>query len=462
MVLDYYNLPEQPFGVTPDPRYLYLGPTHREALASLAYGIQNSRGFLSLVASPGMGKTTILFHLVQQLESSARIAFLCQTLCQPQDIMRGVLRDLGVADDSSDMVQLGARLNDVLHAEARLGRKVIVVIDEAQNLNESALELVRLLSNFETTREKLMQIVLAGQPQLGEKLASPQLLQLRQRMSVIARLQPFDAEETQRYIAHRLRAAGCGPDNTLFTSEAGTLIARYSCGIPRNINNICFNAVSLGYVLKQKPIGKDVINEVATDLDLEVEAAARSSSATARRSISVRLEQKRNLAFGPTLAWQKIVAICALLFLLLGLAFSGKWRVKTVASGADRPAATIATEQPISQTAKAELVPANEGGTGSSFASSPTVPGPGLVAATQVKKSRADTQDHSAASDPDKLWERVKKQDSNAEITLARMYLEGTNVPQNCPQAQVLLLAASRKGNARAADMLNNYANQCH
>src|SRR5215470_8283502 len=259
MVLDYYNLKEQPFGVTPDPRYLYLSRTHREALASLAYGIQSGRGFISLVAGPGMGKTTIVRHLLQQLEGSARMAFLCQTLCQPEEIMRALLRDLGVADDTSDVVRMEEHLNAVLLAEARAGRKVIVVIDEAQNLDDSALERVRLLSNFETATDKLMQIVLAGQPQLGEKLASQQLLQLRQRMSIVARLQPLDQEETSLYIAHRLRMARFDFSNPLFSAEAETLIAKYSEGIPRNINNICFSALSLGCVERQKTIQPDMI-----------------------------------------------------------------------------------------------------------------------------------------------------------------------------------------------------------
>lgn len=463
MVLDYYNLPEEPFGVTPDPRYLYLGPTHREALASLAYGIQSDRGFLALIASPGMGKTTILFHLLEKLESSARIAFLCQTLCRPQDIMRGVLRDLGVADESSDVVRLEARLNDVLLAEAKQGRKVIVVIDEAQNLDDSSLELVRLLSNFETTREKLMQIVLAGQPQLATRLASPQLLQLRQRMSMIARLQPFDREETQRYIAHRLRVVGCTGENSLFAPEAETLIAKHSGGIPRNINNICFNALSLGYVQKQKPIAANVIAEVAHDLDLDPEVPR--TFWTTRRRVAARPRQKAVPAARPSRAWRKVAASGALLLLPLGLVFGNRWRVEARASRTVEPA-TVTAAKPVHLSAAAvEDSPVNrKSPLEVKSLPAPTSQVPALqhaAAVTQVSKSRAAGLDYVTTHDPEKLWELVRKQDTNAEVMLARLYLEGTGVPQNCPQAQVLLIAASRKGNARATELLNGNAADC-
>ncbi len=208
MVLDYYNLREEPFGVTPDPRYLYYSPVHREALATLACGIRSRRGAMSLIAKPGMGKTTILFQLLSQLEGLARTVFLFQTLCSPKELLRSLLRDLGVSDDHGDVVRMQEQLNGVLAAEARQGRTVVVVIDEAQSLEDSALELVRMLSNFETSSYKMMQIILAGQPQLREKLASPQLLQLRQRMSVLARLQPLSVEE--KPAIYTPSPSGCG------------------------------------------------------------------------------------------------------------------------------------------------------------------------------------------------------------------------------------------------------------
>lgn len=268
MVLNYYKLAEQPFGVTPDPRYLYLSPTHREALASALYGITVGRGFTALIAKPGMGKTTILFHLLQKLQGSARTVFLFQTQSSPRDLLRSVLVDLGIEDDGGDLVQMQAKMNQALLQHSTSGKRFVVVIDEAQNLDESVLEVVRMLSNFETPREKLMQIVLAGQPQLAKRLASPSMEQLRQRVSIVARLMPLDLAETRAYIEHRLYIAGYESKTPLFTDRAFAMIAKYSGGIPRNINNLCFNAMSLGCVRKQETIDRDVIKEVLTDLDL--------------------------------------------------------------------------------------------------------------------------------------------------------------------------------------------------
>jgi general secretion pathway protein A len=268
MVLNYYKLAEQPFGVTPDPRYLYLSPTHREALASALYGITVGRGFTALIAKPGMGKTTILFHLLQKLQESARTVFLFQTQSSPRDLLRSILVDLGIEDDGGDLVQMQAKMNEALLQHSTSGKRFVVVIDEAQNLDESVLEVVRMLSNFETPREKLMQIVLAGQPQLAKRLASPSMEQLRQRVSIVARLMPLEAAETRAYIEHRLNVAGYASSAPLFTDRAFAMIAKYSGGIPRNINNLCFNAMSLGCVRKQETIDRDVIKEVLTDLDL--------------------------------------------------------------------------------------------------------------------------------------------------------------------------------------------------
>ena len=214
-----------------------------------------------------MGKTTILFHLLQKLQGSARTVFLFQTQSSPRDLLRSLLVDLGIEDDGGDLVQLQAKMNQALLQHSTSGKRFVVVIDEAQNLDESVLEVVRMLSNFETPREKLMQIVLAGQPQLAKRLASPSMEQLRQRVSIVARLMPLDAAETRAYIEHRLHVAGYESNVPLFTDRAFAMIAKYSGGIPRNINNLCFNAMSLGCVRKQETIDRDVIKEVLADLD---------------------------------------------------------------------------------------------------------------------------------------------------------------------------------------------------
>lgn len=269
MVLDFYKLSEQPFGVTPDPRYLYLSHVHREALASLHYGVVERRGFTALIASPGLGKTTLLFDFLSKISDSARTVFLFQSQCNPRSFLRNLLEDLRIPCEGGDIGQMQRQLNGCLISESKAGRRLIVIIDEAQNLDESVLEFVRTLSNFETSSEKLLHCILTGQPRLAEILAKPRLEQLRQRISILARLHPLNLQDTQRYIEHRLRVAGYDSRNTLFTKRALTTIFQQSHGIPRNINKLCFNAMCLGCVAKIRTIDADVIGEVLRDLDLQ-------------------------------------------------------------------------------------------------------------------------------------------------------------------------------------------------
>lgn len=267
MFLNFFGLREQPFGVTPDPRFLYLTAAHQEALASLYYGIEANRGFLALIARPGMGKTTILFHLLEKFRTSAHTAFLFQTQCNSREFMRFLLVELGYEGDTQDLVRMHDEFNKRLLHGARGGGRLIVIIDEAQNLQPEVLETVRLLSNFETPEAKLMQIVLAGQPELADKLASPGLAQLRQRISIVHGLEPLPAVEVKNYIDHRLRIAGYRGD-FLFTAQAYEAIAKFTQGIPRNINNFCFNALSLACAMQKKTVDSEVVNEVTSDLDI--------------------------------------------------------------------------------------------------------------------------------------------------------------------------------------------------
>ena len=275
MYLKFFGLREQPFGVTPDPRFLYLSAAHREALASLYYGIESGRGFLGLIAKPGMGKTTILFHLLEKFRSTARTAFLFQTQCNSREFMRFLLAELGY-EGNDDFVRMHEEFNKRLLQEARAGNRFIVVVDEAQNLEPSVLETVRLLSDFETPRAKLMTIILAGQPELAGKLASPGLAQLRQRVSIVNRLEPLVVGELKNYIEHRLKVAGYEGD-PLFAEDAMVEIARFTEGIPRNVNNFCFNALSLAFAMRQKIVDLAVVREVISDLDITQHATALQS-----------------------------------------------------------------------------------------------------------------------------------------------------------------------------------------
>jgi general secretion pathway protein A len=265
--LSFYGLSGQPFDVTPDPEYLFLSPTHREALTSLAQGIQNVRGFMTLIAEPGLGKTTLLNKLMEDLRDSARIVFLFQTQCDSRELLRYLLHELDVENAGMDIVAMHKALNEILFQEMLQGRRFVLIVDEAQNLRDSVLETIRLLSDFETTHTKLIQIVLAGQPRLADTLLRPNHLQLRQRIAILTNLKPMSAGETAQYIGHRLQTAGSS-GNPIFSLDALTLIAEQSKGNPRIINNLCFNALLLGYTEGSSPIGSDMVRRVVAKSDL--------------------------------------------------------------------------------------------------------------------------------------------------------------------------------------------------
>ncbi len=267
MFFKYYGMRENPFGSTPDARYLFESRTHREALATLCYAIKSDVGFQALISPPGMGKTTLLFTVLQRFQT-ARTAFLFQTQCSSPELLRYLLSELGAPTGRRDIVGMHEKLNRLLVRECRAGRRVIVVIDEAQNLDTGVLESVRLLSDFETMSKKLLQIVLTGQPQLLDKLATPELTQLRQRISVLSKLTPLGTDEVESYIRHRLHVAGY-EGSSLFQQQALRKITEYSLGIPRNINTLCFNALTLAYALQQNSVDSAVVEEAIADLNMD-------------------------------------------------------------------------------------------------------------------------------------------------------------------------------------------------
>jgi type II secretory pathway predicted ATPase ExeA len=380
MVLDYYRLEEQPFGVTPDSRYLYLTPKHKEALNSLVYGIEAGCGFVALIATPGAGKTTLLFEMLNILRDKARIVFLFQTISTPLDLLRSLLSGLGVRDLQGSLVEMQIRLRDLLTEQYRLGKRVVLVIDEAQNLDDSVLELVRMLSNFETSRDKLIQIVLAGQPQLADNIGSPELVQLRQRISIFARLNAFTPEETALYIQHRLRVAGYNSDMPLFTKDALALIALCSEGIPRNINNLCFNSLSLGSALQQKPIDRDIVRQVIADLDFgpwrkrsSLPPLKPEERATPVKVLEFSAISKSSSGFA---GWLPKAAIAAVVLLALGGALfeSPRWLGRPAAS---QPASTaVARPAPVASAQPAPPAAGQPDTAAPTATPSPTLPDP--------------------------------------------------------------------------------------
>ena len=321
-MLDFFQLREQPFGATPDPRYLYLGPAHREALDLMEQGVASATGLTTLIAEPGMGKTTLLFDFLSKAESSTKTAFLFQPQLTAIDLFRGVLEELGIRDESGDIGQMQRRLNDCLIREFSAGKKVLVVVDEAQCLDDNVLESVRLLSNIETPTEKLMHIIIAGQPALAATLASERLTQLRQRISMIVRLTPFDEQDTGSYIDHRLSVAGYDGKTPIFTKKAVETIAYHSGGIPRNINTLCFHALSRAATRKTRPIEPDAIEEVVKDLDLQSIYEPQSKAHAKRPATPIR-PSVSNSVFSRW--WLRVALILIVMGGLGGVLVRAKW-----------------------------------------------------------------------------------------------------------------------------------------
>ena len=267
MILNFYGLRQQPFGVTPDPTYLYPSYTHCAALDSLTDAILTDRGFMALIAEPGMGKTTLLQQVLDGMRHTARGVFLFQTQCDSREFFQYLMSELGVEFQGMSLVAMHNKLNEILFHEMLAGRRFVLIVDEAQNLQDSVLETIRMLSNFETTHAKLMQIVLAGQSQLGEKLQQRNMAQLLQRITVIQYLEPLSPEDTAAYIRHRMKVAGYAGES-LFDSSALALITAESRGVPRDINKICFRSLLEGYAADAKVITADLVAKAVSRVKL--------------------------------------------------------------------------------------------------------------------------------------------------------------------------------------------------
>jgi len=264
--LTFYGLREKPFNTTPDPRFLFRTPSHREALAQLVYGVQEGTGFIVLVGEVGTGKTTLLRALMQRLEPEIAVAFVVSPLPDFEGLLEYILEDLGIAKGTETTAQRLVSLQGFLTERAAARHRTLIIIDEAQQLELVTLERIRLLSNFESQSEKLLQIVLAGQPELAAKLTLPQLRQLNQRVGLRSMIGPLTSEETAQYIRSRLRIAGA-PNRQLFTDRAMRRVARYAGGVPRLVNLVCEHSLLIGYADQVRRIDHQVVAEAIRSLE---------------------------------------------------------------------------------------------------------------------------------------------------------------------------------------------------
>jgi general secretion pathway protein A len=281
----FFGLRESPFNVNPDPRYLYLTRHIQEALAGLTYGIQNRKGFILLTGEVGTGKTTLLNRLLDWLRGQrVATAYIFNSRLEVNHLFDFMMADFEIPCDSRDKSQVLLRLNQWLLERYRAGETAVLIVDEAQNLTPDVLEEIRLLTNLETATEKLLQIVLTGQPELEEKLKIPQLRQLRQRITLRCRTSPLSLEETFGYIAERLRIAGANGE-PVFSKEAIQTVHLYSRGIPRVVNLLCEHSMINAYVDSLRPVPAQLVEEVAREFQLD-EVAPIAGNGTPRLSDS--------------------------------------------------------------------------------------------------------------------------------------------------------------------------------
>ena len=277
----FYGFDVDPFRVNPDPRFLYFSESHREALATLVYTVDQRKGFIVLTGEVGTGKTTILNALLRKLHPSVRTAYLFNTALSVEDFFGYLFDELELPQvepfkTSAALHQLNLYLIDRL----KRGLQTLMIVDEAQNLSPELLEEIRMLSNLETPQSKLLQIILVGQPELATKLAMPELRQLRQRVELRHEIKPLDPDDTMNYVKERLAIAGHATGE-IFTNSALRLVYRYADGIPRVTNVLCDNALVTAFARQSRRVSAQMVKEAAADMGLlelepEVRATARA------------------------------------------------------------------------------------------------------------------------------------------------------------------------------------------
>ncbi|PYR94684.1 MAG: hypothetical protein DMF84_04285 [Acidobacteria bacterium] len=291
----FYQLRERPFALSPDPEYLYPSRVHQEALGYLRYGLETQAGFVVITGEIGSGKTTLLQTLLRNLDSQTTVGRIVNTMLEPRELLETIMIDFGLDPGGRSKPLLLRDLAQYLVDQRLAGRLVLLVIDEAQNLSLAALEELRMLSNLETEKSKLMQVVLVGQPNLRDKLNAPELEQLRQRITVSYHLPPLDADETLHYINHRLRRAALGAPLE-FPADATAVIHTRSRGVPRIINVICDAALVFGYAEERRQIDRELIVDVLGELETTGVLPGVSAEATAPRGASAQTSPRATFA----------------------------------------------------------------------------------------------------------------------------------------------------------------------
>lgn len=266
MYNEFFGLKEKPFNVTSDPNFLFLSRVHKEAFSHLLYGIKERKGFLEITGEIGAGKTTLCRALLNNLDSNTKSAFIFNSTLPDMQLFQTMLEDFGLSIEKRSKAAMLRQFNNFLLEELSRNNNVVLIIDEAQNLKNSVLEELRILSNLETEKEKLFQMILVGQPQLRDKINSPTLEQLRQRIGVRFHITPLENDEVQEYIYHRLRVAGSGGGIT-FSNLALGAIYKYSNGIPRLINKVCDKALLCAYVIETKHIDLSIIERCIQEIE---------------------------------------------------------------------------------------------------------------------------------------------------------------------------------------------------
>ena len=282
----FYNLQKNPFEITPDPAFLFTTKRHNEALATLYYGVRRHKGFVVLTGEVGTGKTLLIRSLLQMLKlSNVHYAYVFNSRLSPMEFLQYVAGDFRLPITGKNKSDLLLELSSFVISRFKKGLTTVLVVDEAHHLSEEVLEEIRLLTNLETTEEKLLQILLVGQPELDEKLDSVDLRQLKQRIALRSQLAPLDMEETEGYIRRRMQVAGSTTPDTLFPFETVLEIHRHSRGIPRLINTLCENALIHGYARQASKLTPQMIEEIAVDFRLNIVRSAATKSADSPKDV---------------------------------------------------------------------------------------------------------------------------------------------------------------------------------